>query len=45
MLLGTAFLYISITTAYTKTKADARKLLKASVMYLPLLYIVMVLNS
>lgn len=45
LLMGTAFLYISITAAHTKTKADARKLLKASVMYLPMLYIVMVLNS
>ncbi len=45
ILLGTWFLYISINTAYTKTKADARTLLKTSVIYLPILYIVMVLNS
>ena len=45
IILGAAFLYISINTAYSKTKVDARKLLKASVIYLPLLYIVMVLNS
>lgn len=45
ILLGTGFLYISINTAYTKTKTDARKLLKTSVIYLPILYIVMVLNS
>jgi protoheme IX farnesyltransferase len=45
ILLGTWFLYISLNTAHTKTKADARTLLKTSVMYLPLLYIVMVLNS
>lgn len=45
LLLGTWFLYTSINTACTKTKADARTLLKTSVMYLPLLYIVMVLNS
>ena len=45
ILLGTGFLYISINTAYTKTKADARTLLKTSVIYLPILYIVMVLNS
>ncbi len=45
ILLGTGFLYISITTAYTKTKTDARTLLKTSVIYLPILYIVMVLNS
>lgn len=45
ILLGTWFLYISINTAYTKTKVDARTLLKTSVVYLPILYIVMVLNS
>jgi heme o synthase len=45
ILLGTAFLYMSINAAYTKTKIDARKLLKASVIYLPILYIVMVLNG
>lgn len=45
LILGTGFLYISINTACSKTKADARKLLKTSVIYLPLLYIVMVLNS
>ncbi len=45
LLLGTAFLFISINAACSKTKADARKLLKASVIYLPILYIVMVLNS
>jgi protoheme IX farnesyltransferase len=45
ILLGTWFLYVSLNTAHTKTKADARTLLKTSVMYLPLLYIVMVLNS
>ncbi len=45
IVLGTWFLYVSINTASTKTKTDARTLLKTSVMYLPLLYIVMVLNS
>ena len=45
ILLGTGFLYMSINAAYTKTKLDARKLLKASVIYLPILYIVMVLNG
>jgi protoheme IX farnesyltransferase len=45
LLLGIWFLYTSINTACTKTKTDARTLLKTSVMYLPLLYIVMVLNS
>jgi heme o synthase len=45
ILLGTWFLYISINTAYSKTKTDARTLLKTSVIYLPILYVVMVLNS
>lgn len=45
ILLGTWFLYVSINTAYSKTKTDARTLLKTSVIYLPILYIVMVLNS
>ena len=45
ILLGTWFLYISFNTAYTKTKTDARTLLKTSVIYLPIIYIVMVLNS
>lgn len=44
-ILGAEFLYISINTARTKTKIDARKLLKASVMYLPLLYLLMTVNS
>lgn len=45
IVLGTGFLYVSINTACTKTKSDARMLLKTSVIYLPLLYIIMVLNS
>ncbi|MBL8204795.1 MAG: protoheme IX farnesyltransferase [Blastocatellia bacterium] len=45
ILLGIGFLYASINCAETKTKKDARILLKTSVIYLPLLYIVMVLNS
>lgn len=45
LLLGGLFLYVSIHTARTKTKPDARKLLKTSVIYLPLLFIIMVLNS
>jgi heme O synthase-like polyprenyltransferase len=38
-------LYISVQAARSKTIPDARNLLKASVLYLPILYIVMVVNS
>lgn len=44
-ILGIGFLYSSIHTARTKEKTDARKLLKASVMYLPLLYLLMAVSS
>lgn len=45
LILGVWFLYVSTKTAQAKTKAESRTLLKASVLYLPLLYILMVLNS
>ncbi len=45
LVLGSAFLYVSIQTARSKTKTDARKLLKASVIYLPLIFILMVISS
>lgn len=45
LLLGAYFFYVSVKTAQAKTKAQSRTLLKASVLYLPLLYILMVLNS
>jgi heme o synthase len=45
LVLGGYFLYVSFKTAHAKTKAQSRTLLKASVLYLPLLYILMVINS
>jgi heme o synthase len=45
LVLGGYFLYVSFKTARAKTKAQSRTLLKASVLYLPLLYILMVINA
>lgn len=44
LLLGGWFLYVSITAARQMSRATARRLLKASVIYLPLLLALMVLN-
>jgi protoheme IX farnesyltransferase len=44
-LLGVWFLSVSIRTARDMSRDEARRLLKASVLYLPLLLILMVLNS
>ncbi|MCI0337196.1 MAG: heme o synthase [Acidobacteria bacterium] len=44
MVLGAAFLYVSILTAREMTRENSRFLLKASVLYLPLLLGLMVLN-
>lgn len=44
IILGVMYLNAGITTARLKTPVQARKLLKTSVLYLPLLYLVMVLN-
>jgi protoheme IX farnesyltransferase len=44
MILGLMYLCAGITAARAKTIISARKLLKTSVLYLPLLYLVMVLN-
>jgi heme o synthase len=43
-LLGLAFLYVSIRTAMQRSKWQARQLLLASVLYLPILFGLMVLN-
>lgn len=43
-VLGLAFLYYSIRAATSKSRQQARQLLLASVIYLPLLFILMVLN-
>lgn len=43
-VLGLLFLYSSIVCAISKTRQQARRLLLASVVYLPLLFVLMVLN-
>jgi protoheme IX farnesyltransferase len=45
VILGAAFLYVSITTARKMTREQSKLLLKASVLYLPLLLGLMVLDS
>jgi protoheme IX farnesyltransferase len=44
-LLGCWFVYESINTARAKTPESARRLLYVSVLYLPLLFLVMVLDK
>lgn len=44
IILGLLFLYSSITCAVARTRQQARRLLLASVLYLPLLFVLMVLN-
>lgn len=44
VVLGLLFLYSSIRAALSKSKQQARRLLLASVIYLPLLFILMVLD-
>jgi protoheme IX farnesyltransferase len=45
LILGLLFLFSSIVAAVAKTKQRARQLLLASVLYLPLLFVLMVFNS
>jgi protoheme IX farnesyltransferase len=45
MLLGLAFLSFAISAAATRTRGDARKLFFASIIYLPVLLAVMMLNK
>jgi protoheme IX farnesyltransferase len=45
VVLGLLFLYSSITAALSKSRQQARRLLLASVLYLPLLFGLMVLNQ
>jgi len=45
LVLGGWFLRVSIRTARSKSREESRRLLKASVLYLPLLLALMVLNS
>jgi protoheme IX farnesyltransferase len=44
IILGVLFLFSSITAAISKSRQQARRLLLASVIYLPLLFVLMVLN-
>ena len=44
LLLGVLFLYFSIRAAFSQSRQQARRLLLASVVYLPLLFILMVLD-
>ena len=44
IILGLLFLYSSMCAALSKTRQAARRLLLASVLYLPLLFVLMVLN-
>jgi protoheme IX farnesyltransferase len=45
IVLGLLFLYSSLRAAFSMSRQQARRLLRASVLYLPLLFILMVLNS
>jgi protoheme IX farnesyltransferase len=45
IVLGLLFLYSSVRAAFSMTRQQARRLLLASVLYLPLLFILMVLNK
>jgi heme O synthase-like polyprenyltransferase len=44
-LIGVVFLYYSARAALVRTTWQARKLLLASVLYLPILFALMVLNK
>ena len=44
IILGLLFLYSSVRAALSKSRQEARRLLLASVLYLPLLFILMVIN-
>jgi protoheme IX farnesyltransferase len=44
IVLGLLFLYSSLRAAFSKSRQEARRLLLASVIYLPLLFILMVLD-
>jgi protoheme IX farnesyltransferase len=45
VILGLAFLFSSLRAAFSKSRQEARRLLLASVIYLPLLFILMVLDK
>jgi protoheme IX farnesyltransferase len=45
VLLGLFYLYSGVETARLRTGVQARKLLQASVVYLPLIYVFLVVNK
>ena len=45
IILGLVFLYSSVRAAFSQSRQEARRLLLASVIYLPILFILMVVNS
>jgi len=45
IVLGLLFLYSSIRAAFSMSRQQAKQLLLASVLYLPLLFILMVVNK
>jgi protoheme IX farnesyltransferase len=45
VMLGVGFLYYSARLAYQRSNAAARKLLMASIVYLPLVLLLMVLDK
>jgi heme o synthase len=45
IILGLLFLYSSVRAAFSQSRQEARRLLLASVIYLPLLFILMVVNK
>jgi heme o synthase len=45
VVLGLLFLYSSVRAAFSRSRQEARRLLLASVLYLPLLFILMVLDK
>lgn len=45
IILGLLFLFCSVRAAFSQSRQEARRLLLASVIYLPLLFILMVVNS
>lgn len=44
LVLGAAFLFFSLRAAFLKSRQEARRLLLASVIYLPLLFVLMVID-
>ncbi len=45
IILGLLFLFSSLRAAFSQSRQEARRLLLASVIYLPLLFMLMVLNK